>query len=199
MDIHVTDVEIEGPLIIEPDCFHDDRGFFFESYRQDRFITHGLDYTFVQDNHSRSARGVLRGFHYQDSSAPQARLVRCTVGEVWDVIVDLRYGSPTFGHYLGITLTAESRRQILIPPQFAHGFVTLSESAEVQYKCTAHHTPSAERSLAWNDPDLSVKWPIPEPVLSVRDRHAPSFRDYIDNPVFIWREFPVQSEKAVAS
>lgn len=199
MNIRVKRTDIQGPLIIEPECFRDARGFFFESYRKDRFMEHGLDYTFVQDNHSRSSRGVLRGFHYQDTTAPQARLVRCTVGEVWDVIVDLRVGSPTFGRYLGVMLSAANQRQVLVPPQFAHGFVTLSDVAEVQYKCTMFHTPSAERSLAWDDPDLAVPWPIADPILSERDSRAPSFREYINNPVFTWREEPADIEKAVAS
>jgi dTDP-4-dehydrorhamnose 3,5-epimerase len=197
VNIRLRTTEIPGPLVIEPECFRDARGFFFESYRKDRFMEHGLDLTFVQDNHSRSIRGVLRGLHYQDATAPQTRLVRCSVGEVLDVVVDLRHGSPTFGRHLAVALSAENQRQILVPPQFAHGFVTLSDVAEVQYKCSMYHTPAAERSLAWNDPDLAIAWPHTQPVLSERDQHAPSFRQYASNPAFTWRENT--AEKAVAS
>ena len=136
MDVTVSTTDFEGVLVLRPDAFEDNRGFFMESYHQQKLRKRGVDLTFIQDNHSRSHQGVLRGFHYQDSSAPQTRLVRCTVGEIFDVIVDLQIGSPTFGKYFGIRLSAENRQQLLIPPQFAHGFVVLSSVAEVQYKCT---------------------------------------------------------------
>jgi len=184
MDVTVSKTDFEGVLVLRPDAFEDDRGFFMESYHQQKARRQGVDLTFVQDNHSRSRQGVLRGFHYQDSTAPQTRLVRCTVGEIFDVIVDLQMGSPTFGKYFGIRLSAENRQQLLIPPQFAHGFVVLSPVAEVQYKCTAHHVPAAERSLAWNDPDIAVAWPVPEPFLSERDKAAPSLKDYLKQPAF---------------
>ena len=184
MDIRVTPTAIEGVLVIEPDCFRDERGFFMESYHQKTFLNHGLDLSFVQDNHSRSGAGVLRGFHYQDARAPQYRLVRCTVGEICDVVVDLRMDSQTFGQHLAFNLSAENRHQLLIPPEFAHGFLVLSDVAEVQYKCTGHHVPAAERSLAWNDPDVGVPWPISTPIVSSRDRCAPSLREYRANPAF---------------
>jgi dTDP-4-dehydrorhamnose 3,5-epimerase len=186
MDMRVSKTELDGVLVIDPDCFRDDRGFFYESYSQRRFARHGIDLTFVQDNHSRSRRGVLRGFHYQGAAAPQFRLVRCTVGEIWDVVVDLRIGSPTFGRWLGFTLSAENQRQLLIGPEFAHGFVVRSETAEVQYKCTGHHNPSAERALAWDDPDVAVDWPIDDPFLSARDRSGPSLKEYLASPEFIY-------------
>jgi dTDP-4-dehydrorhamnose 3,5-epimerase len=185
MDIRVIDTPFDGLRIIEPECFEDRRGFFFESYRQDRFAAHGLPSGFVQDNHSRSRRHVLRGFHYQDATAPQVRLVRCTAGDIWDAVVDLRAGAPTFGRWFGVQLSAENRRQLLIPPAFAHGFVVLSDWAEVQYKCTGHHVPAAEHSLAWNDPDLRVGWPVADPMLSARDSNAPSWQAYVRGPHFV--------------
>lgn len=184
MDIRLTKTDFESVLMIEPDYFQDERGFFFESYSKRRFAEHGLHHTFVQDNHSRSTLGVLRGFHYQDMTAPQFRLVRCTVGEVWDVIVDLRVGSPTFGRWLGVSLTAENKKQLLIAPEFAHGFVVLSEFAEIQYKCTNYHTPSADQTLAWNDQDIGVPWPVKQPILSKRDMGGMSLRDYLKRPAF---------------
>jgi len=184
MDIRVTPTAIDGVLVIEPDCFCDDRGFFMETYHRAKMREQGLDLTFVQDNHSRSTRGVLRGLHYQDATAPQTRLVRCTVGEIFDVVVDLRVGSPTFGRYLGVRLSATNRKQLLMPPEFAHGFLVLSDVAEVQYKCTGHHSPAGERSLAWNDPDVAIEWPASAPTLSARDAHAPLLRDYLADPAF---------------
>ena len=185
MDIKVTETTLAGLLLIEPECFKDERGFFYESYSARRFAQRGIELSFVQDNHSRSTQGVLRGFHYQDATAPQYRLVRCTVGEVFDVAVDLRIGSPTLGRWYGARLSAENRRQLLLPPQFAHGFCVLSEVAEVQYKCSNFHTPSAERTLAWNDPDVAVEWPVRDPILSVRDsRRGTSFKEYLKNPCF---------------
>jgi dTDP-4-dehydrorhamnose 3,5-epimerase len=188
MDIRVVPTEIEGLLFIEPEFFQDDRGFFFESYSRRRFEEHGLDLTFVQDNHSRSVQGVVRGFHYQTAVAPQYRLVRCTVGEVWDVVVDLRVGSPTLGRWFGATLTAEHKRQLLIPPEFAHGFCVRSAVAEVQYKITNPHNPEAERIMAWNDPDIGVPWPVDDPILSPRDRDTGmSFKQYLKEPAFVYR------------
>lgn len=189
MNIRILKTEIDGVLIIEPEFFQDDRGFFFESYSRRSFEAHGLDLTFVQDNHSRSAQGVLRGFHYQDATAPQRRLVRCTVGEIWDVVVDLRVGSPTLGRWFGVKLTAENKLQLLIAPEFAHGFCVLSPVAEVQYKCNNFHQPEAERTLAWNDPDVGVRWPVEDPILSARDRErGMSFKEYIERPDFVYGE-----------
>jgi dTDP-4-dehydrorhamnose 3,5-epimerase len=185
MNIHISRVEIEGPLIIEPDFFQDERGFFFESYSRQRFSEHGIDIDFVQDNHSRSSKNVLRGLHFQDSQAPQWRLVRCTLGRVWDVIVDLRASSQTFGQWYAIELTSAERRQLLIPPEFAHGFCVLSEVAEVQYKCSHSHVAGAERTLAWDDPEVCVPWPIETPLLSQRDRNlGSSLQTFLKMPVF---------------
>jgi dTDP-4-dehydrorhamnose 3,5-epimerase len=191
MDMRVTTTSIPGIIIIEPEAFQDHRGFFYESYSKKRFAEHGLHHSFVQDNHSRSTRGVLRGLHYQDRSAPQFRLIRCTVGEVWDVVVDLRVGAPTFGMWFGATLSAENKKQVLVAPEFAHGFVVLSDVAEVQYKCTDYHHASAEASLAWNDPDVGIVWPIRDPVLSERDRTTgASLREYLKRPAFTFARRP---------
>ncbi len=185
MDISVQATEMDGVLIIKPKSFEDGRGFFFESYNRVVWRRHGLDLDFVQDNHSRSRRNVVRGFHFQDATAPQFRVVRCTVGEVFDVVVDLRLGSPTFGRWLGVNLLATSRNQLLIPPEFAHGFAVLTEIAEIQYKVSNHHTPSAERTLAWNDPEVGVVWPVANPILSERDKSQGScLREYRENPCF---------------
>lgn len=185
MDIRINATTLEGVVIIEPEFFQDHRGFFFESYHKKRLADHGYDLNFVQDNHSRSSRGVLRGLHYQDMTAPQHRIVRCTVGEVWDVVVDIRFGSPTFGKWFGASLSAENKKQLLIGPEFAHGFVVLSDYAEIQYKCTNHHNSTAERSLAWNDPDVKIDWPVKDAILSDRDKNcAVSLKEYIKNPAF---------------
>jgi len=184
MDIQVTPTRLEGVVLIDTDYFRDHRGFFIENYHRRRFAEHGLHYDFVQDNHSRSSRKVLRGFHYQDMTAPMGKLVRCTAGRVLDVSVDLRLGSPTFGQWVSVELTPENMRQIMVPPGFGHAFVTLSETAEVQYKCTGFYTPEAEGGIAWNDPDVGVEWPFADPQLSNRDRNAPSLKEYLRKPAF---------------
>ncbi|WP_107852236.1 dTDP-4-dehydrorhamnose 3,5-epimerase [Oceanimonas marisflavi] len=164
--------------IIEPTVFGDERGFFFESFNQRRFEQAiGRPVNFVQDNHSRSARGVLRGLHYQVAQQ-QGKLVRCTLGEVFDVAVDLRPGSNTFGQWEGIVLSAENKRQVWIPEGFAHGFVVLSEVAEFLYKTTDYYAPEHERAIRWNDPTLAIDWPLPcPPVLSEKDKQAPLLAD----------------------
>jgi dTDP-4-dehydrorhamnose 3,5-epimerase len=174
----VIETAIPDLLIIEPTVFGDDRGFFYESYNERKWHeATGLKTRFVQDNHSRSNRGVLRGLHYQLSPAAQGKLVRCVVGEVFDVAVDLRRGSPTFGRWEGVHLSAENKRQFWIPEGFAHGFLVLSEFAEFLYKATEYYAPEHERSILWNDPDLAVAWPISgTPVLSWKDRAAPAFK-----------------------
>ena len=169
--MNVIETAIPGVVIIEPKIFGDDRGFFYESYNQQRFeeLT-GSAPVFVQDNHSRSARGVLRGLHYQIQQT-QGKLVRVTSGEVFDVCVDLRRSSPTFGKSVSVILSAENHRQFWVPPGFAHGFLVTSDSAEFLYKTTDYYAPQYERSLLWNDPALGIEWPLQqEPLLSVKDK-----------------------------
>ncbi len=188
MKFNLIPTSLKDVFIIEVVCFYDERGFFFESWNQRDFASAGLDLKFVQDNHSRSKQGVLRGLHYQNSHAPLGKLVRCTVGAVFDVAVDLRVNSPTFGKWLGVELTAENKRQLYVPPGFAHGFAVLSEVAEVQYKQTGYYVPETERVLAWNDPDVGVQWPIQHPILSPRDQKGISLQDYLRAPDFIYEE-----------
>lgn len=165
--------EIPDVFIIEPKVFGDERGFFFESFNARRFAElTGANPQFVQDNHSRSVKGVLRGLHYQIRQ-PQGKLVRVVSGEVWDVAVDIRRSSPTFGKWVGVTLSAENKRQLWIPEGFAHGFVVVSEAAEFLYKTTDYWAPEYERSIIWNDPTLNLPWPLDgEPSLSAKDRQG---------------------------
>jgi len=160
-------------LVVEPKVFGDTRGFFYESYNRRAFAqATGLDVEFVQDNHSRSSKNVLRGLHYQ-LHQPQGKLVRVTAGEIWDVAVDLRRGSPSFGRWTGMNLSAATPRLLWIPAGFAHGFVVLSESAEVQYKTTDFYAPEHERTLLWNDPALAIPWPLQgEPAMTDKDRRG---------------------------
>ena len=178
--MNIFPTNIPEVLIIEPKVFGDERGFFFESYNERQWEEKtGLRTLFVQDNHSRSAKGVLRGLHYQ-ISRPQGKLVRCVVGEVFDVAVDLRRSSPTFGKWAGALLSAENKRQLWVPEGFAHGFLVLSDAAEFLYKTTDYYAPEHERSVVWNDPDLGIEWPIEgEPVLSRKDAEAAPFKDAI--------------------
>ena len=173
----VTPLAIPDVLLIEPRVFGDERGFFFESFNQQRFndVT-GLDLQFVQDNHSKSAKGVLRGLHYQLPPKAQGKLVRVVAGEVFDVAVDIRKASPTFGQWVGATLSGDNKHQLWIPPGLAHGFLVLSESAEFLYKTTDYYAPELERAIIWNDPDLAIEWPIDgTPRLSGKDAENPRF------------------------
>lgn len=167
---------ISGVLVFEPRVFHDDRGWFCETWRADRYHDAGIGYSFVQDNQAYSKHAVLRGLHYQ-VNRPQGKLVRVLSGEIFDVAVDLRQCSPTFGKWFGINLSAANRLQLFIPPEFAHGYCVLSETAEVAYKATDYYSPPDERTIVWNDPEIGVEWPLPSPVLSPRDAAASSFRD----------------------
>jgi dTDP-4-dehydrorhamnose 3,5-epimerase len=187
MEIRVEPTRLDGVVVVETDFVRDERGFFVETWHARRFAEHGLAYEFVQDNHSRSGRGVLRGIHYQDLTAPMTKLVRCTAGCVFDAVVDLRVGSPTFAQWIGVDLSAANMRQLLVPVGFGHAFLTLTDGAEVQYKCTNYYTPAAEAGLAWNDPDIGIEWPIgAAPILSPRDRRAPSLAQYLRQPVFTY-------------
>jgi dTDP-4-dehydrorhamnose 3,5-epimerase len=175
--LKVTPTAIPDVLIVEPRVFGDARGFFFESFNQQAFRdATGLDLNFVQDNHSRSARGVLRGLHYQLPPHEQGKLVRVVRGSVFDVAVDIRRGSATFGRWVGVELSEENHRQLWIPPGLAHGFLVTSETADVQYKTTAYYQPAFEKGLAWNDPELAIEWPLDgeTPLLSPRDSAAPN-------------------------
>lgn len=171
---------LPGVFVLEPQVFEDERGFFFESFNTRRFHDEtGVLPTFVQDNHSRSRRGVVRGLHYQ-VGVPQGKLVRVVAGHVFDVVVDLRKSSPTFGHWIGTELSGENRRQLWVPPGCAHGFLTLSEQAECLYKATEYWSPANERTLLWNDPQLAIPWPLAqheglEPLLSDKDRAGTPF------------------------
>lgn len=173
----VTPLAIRDVLLIEPKVFGDDRGFFYESFNQAAFNdVAGLDVNFVQDNHSRSARNVLRGLHYQMPPKAQGKLVRALVGEVFDVALDIRTNSPTFGKWVGERLSAENKRQMWIPPGFAHGFLVLSDSAEFLYKTTDYYAPDCERGILWNDPALGIAWPLTDaPLLSSKDVQATPF------------------------
>ena len=173
-----TPTRIPDVLVIEPKVFGDDRGFFFESFNLRAFHeATGLNVDFVQDNHSKSAHNVLRGLHYQVEQ-PQGKLVRVTQGEVFDVAVDIRKGSPTYGQWVGEILSAENKKQLWIPAGLAHGFVVLSETAEFLYKTTEYYVPQDERCIAWNDPDLAIAWPIEgQPLLSAKDATGTAFRE----------------------
>ena len=184
MAIRITPTSLDGVVLIDTDFFRDERGFFIEVWHQQRYSEAGLDYNFVQDNHSRSAQKVLRGLHYQDATAPMGKLVRCTAGTILDVAVDLRISSPTFGQWVSAELSAENMRQIMVPDGFGHGFATLSEFAEVQYKCTGLYTPSSEGTVAWNDPEIGIEWPFDDPILSGRDQAGMSLADYRRKPAF---------------
>jgi len=174
--MNVTQTRLPGVLLIEPAVYRDDRGYLTEVWNQRRYDNAGLSASFVQDNLSSSRRGVLRGLHYQWPAA-QGKLVSVLHGEVFDVAVDIRTGSPTFGQWVGATLSSENKHQIYIPEGFAHGFVVLSETALVLYKCTEIYTPSDEASIAWNDPALDISWPITEPILAAKDASAPRLSD----------------------
>jgi dTDP-4-dehydrorhamnose 3,5-epimerase len=172
----VEESSLPGVLVVQPKAFGDARGFFFESFHADRYAAVGIPGPFVQDNVSRSARGILRGLHLQDPKA-QGKLVYVTRGSVFDVAVDVRKGSSHFGKWFGMELSDENHTQLWIPPGFAHGFCVTSEIADFAYKCTEFYAPEHERSIRWNDPDLAIDWPIREPNLSPKDAAAPLLRD----------------------
>jgi dTDP-4-dehydrorhamnose 3,5-epimerase len=181
--VRVVPTSLSEVLIIEPDVHYDGRGFFLESYHQDKYWACGIADTFVQDNHSKSVRGTVRGLHLQ-VNRPQAKLVRVIEGEIYDVAVDLRRGSPTFGRWTGISLTAENFRQCYLPVGFAHGFAVLSATAQVEYKCTNIYDPDSEVGIAWNDPRLAIAWPVDQPIVSERDRRSPVLSEVIDRLPF---------------
>jgi dTDP-4-dehydrorhamnose 3,5-epimerase len=175
--MNVTRTPIDGLLVIEPQVFKDTRGLFFETWNADKFRREaGVDCNFVQDNQSRSSAGVLRGLHYQNEPFAQGKLVRVTCGAAWDVAVDIRKGSATFGKWFGIELSAANNLQLWIPPGFAHGFVALADGTDFLYKVTAQYNRDSERSIVWNDPDLSINWPVANVLVSPKDAVAPTLK-----------------------
>lgn len=183
IEVEFTKTDLDGVIIIEPAVFGDHRGWFMETYNEANFLEAGINVMFVQDNQSFSAaKGTLRGLHYQLNPKAQTKLVRCTSGAIYDVAVDIRKGSPTFGKWFGIELSAENKKQLLIPKGFAHGFMTLTEDVEVQYKVDELYAPDCDRGIIWNDPQIGVEWPIDiKPILSEKDEKAPLLRDAENN------------------
>lgn len=179
--MNVIKGKLDGVLIIEPKVFGDNRGFFMESYNAAKFAEIGINLNFVQDNHSRSAKGVVRGLHYQINPG-QDKLVRVIKGEVFDVVVDVRRNSPTFGQWESFIISEENKKEVFVPKGFAHGFCVLSDIADFAYKCSEYYAPDDERGILWNDPDVGVKWPVEKPVLSDRDLQLPLLND--TNPDF---------------
>ena len=177
--MRVTPTDLPGVLIIEPVVYGDDRGFFVETYHASRYNEHGIKGPFVQDNHSRSTFGTLRGLHLQ-LQHPQGKLIHVIEGEVFDVAVDVRRGSPTFGRWVSVRLSADNFRQVYVPPGFAHGFCVLSPIAQVEYKCTEFYDPASEIGIVWNDSSLGITWPVREPLLSHRDRAHPTLAELGD-------------------
>ncbi|MCK4911728.1 MAG: dTDP-4-dehydrorhamnose 3,5-epimerase [Thermodesulfovibrionales bacterium] len=171
-----TDTVLPGVVVVEPEVHGDSRGFFLETFHSEKYREAGITLPFVQDNHSRSVKGILRGLHYQISK-PQGKLIYMVSGEIFDVAVDIRKGSPTFMGWFGTTLSAENKKQMYVPPGFAHGFCVLSETADVIYKCTDLYYPDLDRSIAWDDPDIGIKWPVDSPLLSPKDSSASRLKD----------------------
>jgi len=184
--MQVETTALPGVSVLRPRVFEDARGFFTESYNYETLQSHDIDTLFVQDNHSKSTRGTLRGLHFQLPPAGQVKLVRVVRGAVWDVAVDIRTGSPTFGQWVGVELSAENFRQLYIPSGFAHGFCVLSEEAEVLYKASHIYSPAHERGIVWNDAALHIVWPVAEPVLSDRDRRLGTLADYLSGTPFVY-------------
>jgi dTDP-4-dehydrorhamnose 3,5-epimerase len=181
-----TPTELEGVLIVEPAVFGDHRGWFMETFSEAKFQEQGLQLDFVQDNQSFSAtKGTLRGLHYQINPKAQSKLVRCTKGAIFDVAVDIRHGSPSYGKWFGIELTADNKKQLLIPKGFAHGFMTLTDDVEVQYKCDELYAPECDGGILWNDPEIGIEWPMHiQPVLSAKDEKAPLLKESKHNFVY---------------
>ncbi len=177
----ITKTKLDGVVIIEPDVFGDKRGFFMESWNKKKMSELGLEYDFVQDNHSKSmVKGTLRGIHFQKGDKAQAKLVRCVKGAVLDVAVDLRKNSPTFKQWVGVELSEENKKQLLIPRGFGHGFVTLTDDVEFLYKADNYYAPEAEGGIRWNDPDIGVVWGVENPILSEKDKVNPLLKEYED-------------------
>jgi len=180
----VSETSLPGVLLIEPRVFSDPRGAFWETYQAKRYADAGIAATFVQDNGSRSVRGTLRGLHYQRMPWAQGKLVQVVRGEVFDVAVDMRRGSPSFGQWVGVSLSQDARRLMYVPVGFAHGFQVLSETADVIYKVTQEYAPRADRGIAWNDPTLAIDWPIADPLLSPKDKALPTLNEAENNFIY---------------
>jgi dTDP-4-dehydrorhamnose 3,5-epimerase len=187
MPFEFTPLELPGLILVTSQVFGDGRGFFLELYKHSDYVRAGIGEHLVQDNYSRSAKGVLRGLHYQKDPRAQGKLVTCLAGRIFDVAVDIRKGSPTFGKWAGVELSDENRRLLYVPPGFAHGFQVVSESAEVMYKCTREYSPSEDRGVIWNDPAIGIVWPLTDPLLSGKDKTHPVLRDADNNFVFTVR------------
>jgi dTDP-4-dehydrorhamnose 3,5-epimerase len=184
MPFEFKPLEISGLVLVQPRVFGDDRGFFFELYKHSDFAQGGIKRHLVQDNYSRSAKGVLRGLHYQKTPRAQGKLVMCMQGRIYDVAVDIRKGSPTYGKWIGVELTGDNRMMLYVPPGFAHGFQVLSDTAEVLYKCTDEYSPADDRGIIWNDTDVNIAWPLKDPVLSGKDKIHPPLREADNNFAF---------------
>jgi dTDP-4-dehydrorhamnose 3,5-epimerase len=184
--VSFVQTQIPGVILIEPQVHGDERGFFLETWHAARYREAGIAESFVQDNHSYSRRGILRGLHAQ-SPFPQGKLVRVIEGEIFDVAADVRVGSPSYGRWVGFALSAKNFRQLYVPPGLVHGFCVTSEVAQVEYKCTEFYHPEAEFSVAWDDPELGIDWPIRDPILSEKDRSAPRLRD-VQHRLLPWRQ-----------
>ena len=177
--MQIKKLPVEGVLLIEPDVYYDERGYFLESYNEDRFRDAGITTRFVQDNHSMSNKGVLRGLHYQRPPHDQGKLVRVVRGAVTDVVVDIRKSSPGYGKYVSVSLTEENRNMLWIPPGFAHGFLALADNTVFLYKCSKVYNKISENGILWSDPDLGISWNWPDPLVSAKDRELGSFRDLV--------------------
>jgi len=175
-----TPLSLPGVVLVEPKVFHDERGFFLETFHEKKYREGGIPESFVQDNQSLSVRGTLRGLHSQRLK-PQGKLVRAIEGEIFDVAVDVRRGSPTFAKWVGVRLSAENFQQLYVPQGFVHGFCVLSEVAQVEYKCTDFYAPNDEQSVIWNDPDIGIEWPVEDPVISPKDRAAPRLAEILED------------------
>jgi dTDP-4-dehydrorhamnose 3,5-epimerase len=181
--MNINKTKLNGVMVIEPKIFGDHRGWFTETYNEENFKKAGIDSVFIQDNHSFSAtKGTLRGLHYQKDPKAQTKLVRCTKGSIFDVAIDIRKESPTYGEWYGLELSEENKKQLLVPKGFAHGFMTLTDDVEVQYKVDELYSPEHDRGIIWNDPEIGIEWPINiQPVLSAKDENAPLLKDADNN------------------
>ena len=177
MPFNFRELDIPGIIVVEPKIFRDGRGFFMEAYKHSDFAAAGIPELFVQDNYSRSSKNVLRGLHYQKPPMEQGKLIRCIRGKIFDVAVDIREDSPTFKRWVGLELSEDNNHMLYIPPEFAHGFMVLSDMAEIVYKSTKEYSPADERAIIWNDPDIGITWPATDPVLSAKDVRNPLLRD----------------------